>query len=159
MKKRELWRWGPAGVVVFECVVEGVDQYLWVNLLLPPPHEQGKYGLRVEVLCWFESLHSMNAGLAVMYDHFHEDSVLVAMRRRDDATRIVLYTAARESVVHERYLGVRAVLRPTAIGLRMAHESAWESFGAVLDAAGRGEHRPSLRTNVNGRMTWNKTTS
>src|SRR5262249_54895375 len=88
--------------------------------------------LRVEILCWFEDVAAVNAGLRVVGDFFGRDSVLAAISRRDDSTRLLLYTATWESVGQERYLAVRAILRPTAIALRAAREPAWESLAAIV---------------------------
>ena len=142
MEKRDLWRWGQTGVVLQRDTEDGCE-LVWLNDGLPPPHERARYDMRVEVLCWFESIAATNAGLAVLQDYFHADSLLAVMRRRDDATRILLYTAAREPVVQERYLGVRAVLRPTAIGLRVAVDPRWDAFTSLSRVA-EAEQREAL---------------
>jgi hypothetical protein len=144
MEKRDLWRWGQAGVLLQRDTEDGCE-HVWLNDGLPAPHERARYGMRVEVLCWFASIAAANAGLVVLHDYFHADSVLALMRRRDDATRILLYTAAAEPVVQERYLGVRAVLRPTAIGLRVAFDPMWDSFSSLADLGGVAEQREAIR--------------
>ena len=143
MEKRDLWRWGQAGVVLQRDTEDGCE-LVWLNDGLPPPHERARYGLRVEILCWFESIAAANVGLAVLHDYFHADTLLAVMRRRDDATRILLYTTAREPVVQERYLGVRAVLRPTAIGLRVDVDPRWEAFTSLSDGAEAPEQREAF---------------
>jgi hypothetical protein len=57
---------------------------------------------------------------------------VAAISRRDDSTRLLLYTATWEAVVRERCLAVRAILRPTAMGLRVAEEPIWDSLDGVM---------------------------
>jgi hypothetical protein len=135
MRTRERWQLAKSGVVL-EREANGVAELLWIHPRLPPERDRAPYPLRVEILSWFADLAATNEALRVVGDFFGRDSVLAAISRRDDSTRFLLYTAASDPVVQERYLGVRAVLRPTAIGLRAAREPAWESLAAIAAAAG-----------------------
>jgi hypothetical protein len=135
MNRTEPWCLCESGVVL-QRDVDGTSELLWINPQLLPPKERTAHPLRVEVLCWFEDLTVLNAGLCVLGDFFRHDSVLTAVSRRDDSTRVLLYTATWETVVTERCLAVRAVLRPTAMGLRAAREPGWDSFEAVLSTTG-----------------------
>ena len=124
--------------MVFEREADGASDLLWMNPELPLPDRWAAFPLRVELLCWFANLDKTNAGLAVLHAYFRADSVLAAIWRRDDSTRILVYTAAREPIVQERYLGVRAVLRPTAIGLRVEADLAWDALAAWRNRVRQG---------------------
>jgi hypothetical protein len=126
------WVWTDAGVVL-DVEREGSRERLWLNPLLGDLSrgERCAHPLRVEILCWFGDMARLNAGLQVVRTTFARDTWLAAIHRTDDATRLTLYTGAREAVVHERYFAVRAVLRPTAIGLRMTLDAEWLALGVL----------------------------
>jgi hypothetical protein len=134
--KEAPWHLAASGIVL-EGEADGAAELLWINPALPPAHERASRPLRVEILCWFEDLVALNAGLRIVGDFFRRDSVLAAISRRDAATRLLLYTATWESVVQERYLAVRSILRPTAIALRAEWEPAWPSLASVVSATAR----------------------
>ena len=123
--------WTETGVVV-DRERDGSRERLWISPSLPGPSERSRHPLRVELLCWFADTAKVNVGLEIVRDSFHHDTILAAVRRTDDATRLTLYTGASEAVVHERYFAVRAVLRPTAIGLRVISDAKWEALCALL---------------------------
>jgi hypothetical protein len=131
MRRSPPWHLAKSGVVS-QTDTEDTSELLWISPQLPPPHERASRPLCVEIFCWFEDLMKLNAGLHVIGDFFRHDSELAAISRRDDSTRILLYTATWESVVQERCLAVRTVLRPTAMGHRAANEPAWDSLEALL---------------------------
>lgn len=136
------WTWSEGGVVV-ERTVEGSEERIWVNPSLPSDGQRAPFRTRVEILCWFDDVEAMNAGLQIMRAYFWVDTVLAAIRRRDDATRCILYSRAGECAVHERYFAIRARLRPTAIGLSVALEPGWESLAEILpqDSWGKAYRR------------------
>jgi hypothetical protein len=135
MMPSNAWHVAKAGIVL-ERDDDGTRELLWIDPRLPSVPDRASHPLRVEILCWFADLPKMNAGLRVVGDFFQRDSVLAAVSRRDDSTRFLFYTATWEAMVQERYLAVRAVLRPTAIGLRAAVEPSWESLTAIASTLG-----------------------
>jgi hypothetical protein len=146
MNRREPWGLSREGILLETCT-DNVTELLWLN---PRPTSQSgraMYPLRVEILCRFEDLRDTNLGLRTAGDFFQRDSLLAAVSRVDDASRVLLYTATWESIVRERFLALRAVLRPTAIGLRVATDPLWRSFReltafAERSASGGAEARP-----------------
>jgi hypothetical protein len=135
MNTKNAWHLVKSGIVL-ERDVDGTRELLWINPQLPPASERTSHPLRVEILCWFEDLPKTNVALRVIGDFFRRDSVLAAISRRDDSTRVLFYTAAGEPIVQERYLAVRMVLRPTAIGLRASVEPTWASLADVAAVFG-----------------------
>jgi hypothetical protein len=120
--------------VVLEREAEGSLEQVWLNGDLPSESERRWHPLGVEVFCWFADLAKLNDALAVLWRAFGHDSVLVAIRRKDDSIRVLVYTTAPEAMVHKRYLAVRQVLRPTAMGLRVVDEPTWETLGELLSS-------------------------
>jgi hypothetical protein len=127
MKRRVGWRWSEADAI--ESWAD--DGGLWINPEASPQNDCVRYPLCVEVLCWFEGVSEVQSGLRLLRAGFYTDTVLAAIRRVGSATRYTLYTQARESVVHERYFALRAVLRPVAIGLAVALDPGWEVLSAM----------------------------
>jgi hypothetical protein len=125
------WVWTDAGVVL-DRERDGTRERLWISPSLPRDSERASHPLHVELLCWFADTAKVNVGLQIVRDSFRHDTILAAVRRTDDTTRLTLYTGAREAVVHERYFAVRAVLRPTAIGLRITSDANWAALRALL---------------------------
>lgn len=146
MRNRHVWRWGAPGAVLERPMDDeyGGSEVVWINARLPPAVARARYGLRVEILCWFDDGAALNAGLEVLHDYFHADSFLAAVRRRDNATKVLLYTAASEAFVDDRYLGFRAVIRPTVVGLRVALEPTWASLTELEDALNMRAARSEL---------------
>jgi hypothetical protein len=107
-------------------------EQVWIAPELPPESERRWHRLGVEVFCFCADLARLDDTLAALWRAFGGDSVLVAMRRRDDSVRVLLYTTAQEEMVHRRYLAVRGVLRPTAMGLRLVPEPTWDTLGELL---------------------------
>jgi hypothetical protein len=126
------WVWTEAGVRV-DRERDGSRERLWVSPMLPDLAERPALPLLVEILCWFADTASLNEGLGVIRASFSHDTALVAVRRTDDATRLTLYTRAREAEVHDRYFAIRGALRPTAIGLHVSADAGWRAFHALLD--------------------------
>jgi hypothetical protein len=136
MKRTETWFLSKQGML-FERCAEGVNELLWLNPRRVSPEVRGMYPLRVELLCRFDDLQQTNSGLRIVGSFFQLDSLLAAVSRVDDASRFLLYTATWESIVRERFLALRAVLRPTAIGLRVAVDPLWRSFMTLTAVAER----------------------
>ena len=124
--RRAPWAWTESDVVL-ERESEGSLEQVWLNGDLPSESERRWHPLGVEVFCWFADLAKLNDALAILWRAFGHDSVLVAIRRKDDSIRVLVYTTAPEGMVHKRYLAVRQVLRPTAMGLRVVNEPTWET--------------------------------
>jgi hypothetical protein len=125
------WAWTEAGVVI-DRESEGNLEQVWVWPDLPPETERRWHPLAVEVFCWYAELDKLNEALAVLWGAFGRDSLLVAMERKDGTVRVLVYTTASEAVAHTRYETVRGVLRPTAMGLRVVDEPAWDTLGELL---------------------------
>jgi hypothetical protein len=132
VKRPSPWAWTDAGVLL-DRERDGSRERLWISPVLPELAERPSLPLLVELLCWFADTPELNEGLRIIRASFGHDTVLVAVRRTDDATRLSLYTRARETEVRDRYLAVRAALRPTAIGLRVTADAGWRAFHALLD--------------------------
>ena len=141
MKPIPRWRW-PAAHALLDA---GDGAVLWLPTATPPPSERARFGLRVEILCWLDDVLALNAALGLLHDHFRRDSVLAAVRRHDNATRFVLQTAAREALAHQRCDAVRAALRPTAFGLRVALEPDWSSVTELVDGTGPAQGRSEMQ--------------
>jgi hypothetical protein len=130
MSSNEPWRITRAGIVL-EQSVDDRSELLWINpRLLPAPHP-----LRVELLCSFADLRETNSALREVGEFFRRDSTLAAVIRVDAATRVLVYSATWESIVRERFSALRAVLRPTSMGLRLALDAAWTTFTALRSFA------------------------
>lgn len=125
------WKWTRNGVVL-ERELEGATEQLWVTPHLPRPSRRSTHPLLVELVCWLPDLQELDRALCVIREHFGRDSVLAGMRRLDDSTRVLIQTAATEARVQERCLMVRAVLRPTAIGMRVVKDPTWCTVTALL---------------------------
>jgi hypothetical protein len=125
------WKWTRSGVVL-ERELEGATEQLWVTPHLPPPSRRRSHPLLVELVCWLPDLGAVNRGLCVMREHFGRDSVLAGIRRLDDSTRVLIQTAAPQARAQERCLVVRAVLRPTAMGMRVVKDPTWCAVTALL---------------------------
>ncbi len=107
-------------------------QQTWVEPTLPDAAERARAGLRVEVLCWLDSLRCVDEALAALWPLFRSDATLVMVRRSANATRLVLYTSAREATVRERLAVARAQLRPTAFGVQVSSDPDWKALQRVL---------------------------
>jgi hypothetical protein len=103
--------------------------------------------LEVEIFGWSQREEGLNTSLCSLWEAFGNDSVLAAVRRRDEASRVLLYTSGREWVVHERYRAVRSRLRPMAMGLRLAHGPAWDALEQLLAelSSSRAGHTTGMR--------------
>ncbi len=132
MKRTLPWVWTEAGVRL-DRERDGSRERLWVSPVLPDLAERPGLPLLVELLCWFADTPSLNEGLGVVGASFGRDTALVAVRRTDDATRLILYTRARVAEIHDRYFAIRGALRPTAIGLQLTPDAGWRAFHALLD--------------------------
>lgn len=130
--KTAAWAWTEQGVLFDHRDGEGCRERLWVCPVPTDAATRSERSLRVEILCWFATIAALNSGLQVIRSSFQRDTVLAAMRRTDDATRVLLYTSVREPLVHERYFAVRAILRPTAIGLRLSRDTDWSALSAMV---------------------------
>jgi hypothetical protein len=119
--------------------VEDATERLWLNPQLPPHAARARCRLGVQLLAWFDDLARWKEGLLVIGDFFASDSVLAAVAWSGGATRLLVYTATWQPVVRERYLAIRALLRPTPMGLRVAMDPAWKALidlqAGVVDTA------------------------
>jgi hypothetical protein len=109
-------------------------QQTWAQPTLPDVAERAQAGLRVEVLCWLDSLPCVEEALAALWPLFRSDATLVMVRRSDNATRLVLYTSAREATVRDRLAVARAHLRPWAFGAQVSSDPDWSALQRVLAA-------------------------
>jgi hypothetical protein len=107
-----------------------------VNPYLPDSVAREWLPVCAEISCWFDDATGLRETLAVLYEHFGADSVLAAIRFQDNA-RLLLYTSAPHSAVHDRQSAARATLRPTAMGLRVLSDPRWEELHAFVAAAGK----------------------
>jgi hypothetical protein len=136
VNKTKPWEWADLDAEL-ELRLDPNDcaERLWVNPELPTPAARTRYRQRVELLVWFEEPARLRDGLLVVGDFFATDSVLAAVARSGGATRLLLYTATWQPIVQERYLAIRAVLRPTPMALRVAMDPAWQSLTDALHGA------------------------
>lgn len=119
---------------MFDREHEGSLEQVWLCPDLPPARDRSSLPVGVEVYCWFADTARLNESLLALWEMFGRDSVLVAIRRRNDVSRMLVYTAAREAVVHTRYYAVRGTLRPTAMGLRVVEEPGRDALGELLSS-------------------------
>ena len=133
MNRSAPWTWAAAGVVL-DRDVDGAPEQVWLNPDLPPERERDWLPLGVEVFCWFAEVDNVNAGLRALWQAFGRDSVLVAVRCQGHACHALVYTAVSESVVDRRYLAVRDVLRPIAMGVRLVRGPGWKGLAELLSS-------------------------
>ena len=144
MSRRGAWSWTEAGVVV-DREIDGSLVQVWLNPELPPEGARSAAPMGVEMFCSFPSAATLDRGLRAFWEEFGRDSVLAGIRRRDDICRVLVYTSAREPAVERRYFAVRRVLRPTAMGLRLGEEPAWETLRELVAEIGpASEHAAVL---------------
>jgi hypothetical protein len=136
VNKIKPWSW-PDLDAELELRREANDctERLWVNPDLPTPAARTRYRQRVALLTWFEEPARLKDGLLVVGDFFANDSVLAAVAWSAGSARLLLYTATWQPIVQERYLAIRAVLRPTPMALRVAMDPAWQSLEDALHGA------------------------
>jgi hypothetical protein len=144
MNRSAPWAWTAAGVVL-DREVDGSLEQVWLSPDLPPETDRLWHPLGVEFFCWFGDVDKLNEGLRAFWEAFGHDSILVAVRRRGDTCRVLAYTAASEAMVHPRYLAVRGVLRPTAMGLRLVRAPRWGALTEVLSSLEPESARPLAR--------------
>jgi hypothetical protein len=131
MNQRAPWAWTAAGIVL-DRELDGSLEQVWLSPDLPPERERLWHPLGVEFYCWFGDVDKLNAGLRALWEGFGRDSILIAVRRKGDSCRVLAYTAAPEAMVHHRYLAVRSVLRPTAMGLRLVRKPGRDAVAELL---------------------------
>jgi hypothetical protein len=150
MKRGAPWVWTAAGVVL-DRELDGSLEQVWLSPDLPPEKDRLWHPLGVELYCWFGDVDGLNAGLRAFWEAFGHDSILVAVRRRGDTCRVLAYTAASEAMVHPRYLAVRRVLRPTALGLRLVRAPRWGALAEVLSSLEPASEAGVLKLSGSGR--------
>jgi hypothetical protein len=136
---RPPWAW-PAGGDLDRNAGDRDREQLWVCPGLPPVHLRDWYPLRVELSYWLRDTTALNELLYALWEKFERDSVLAAVVHKPATTDLLLYTIAREGIVHERHSVVRQTLRLPAAGIGITADPRWVAL-EVLEASRSGASR------------------
>ena len=131
MNRNAPWAWTAAGVVL-DRDLDGSPEQVWLNPDLPPERDRIWHSLGVEFFWWFGDVDKLNGGLLAFWEAFGRDSVLLAVRRDNATCHVLVYTAALEPMVHHRYLAVKDVLRPIAMGVRLVRKPGRDAVAELL---------------------------
>jgi hypothetical protein len=114
---------------------DGSLEQLWLCPDLPPASDRTWHPVGLEIHYWYADTVKLNDALFALWLAFGNDSVLVAIHRRNGTSRLLVYTAASREAAQARYYNtIRPGIRPPIMGLRIFEQRRWDALTELLSA-------------------------